>query len=251
MTRPRGWHLPEKHLTIDGAPLVGALVDFGLYFFHNAAELLARGAGPAFYLPKLESHLEARLWADVFAFAEAALGIEPGSIRATVLIETIWAAFEMDEILYELRDYAAGLNAGRWDYLFSIVKTFRDAGPGFRAAGPEHHHHGRAVHEGLLGPAGRHLPPARCLCDRRDGGLHPVPARPGDQRGGLRQGARRQDQGGRRRLRGLLGGPSRTWCRSAGRSSTPRWASGSTSWTRPCRPCMSPPRTCWTSVRCR
>ena len=128
VTRPRGWHLPEKHLMIDGAPMVGALVDFGLYFFHNAGELLARGAGPAFYLPKMESHLEARLWAEVFAYSEGALGIEPGTIRATVLIETIWAAFEMDEILYELRDYICGLNAGRWDYLFSIVKTFRDAG---------------------------------------------------------------------------------------------------------------------------
>ena len=128
VTRPRGWHLPEKHLTIDGAPLVGALVDFGLFFFHNADELLTRNAGPAFYLPKMESHLEARLWAEVFAYAEEACGIEPGTIRATVLIETIWAAFEMEEILYELRDYIAGLNAGRWDYLFSIVKTFRDAG---------------------------------------------------------------------------------------------------------------------------
>ena len=131
VTRPRGWHLPEKHLTIDGGPLVGALVDFGLYFFHNAAELLERGAGPAFYLPKMESHLEARLWAEVFAFAESALSIPGGSVRATVLIETIWAAFEMDEILYELKDYAAGLNAGRWDYLFSIIKTFRDAGEQF------------------------------------------------------------------------------------------------------------------------
>ena len=131
VTRPRGWHLAEKHLTMDGAPLVGALVDFGLYFFHNAAELLARDAGPAFYVPKLESHLEARLWAEVFAYSESALAIPRGSIRATVLIETIWAAFEMDEILYELRDYAAGLNAGRWDYLFSIVKTFRDAGAEF------------------------------------------------------------------------------------------------------------------------
>ena len=129
--RPRGWHLPEKHLTTDGAPLVGALVDFGLYFFHNARELLARGAGPAFYLPKMESHLEARLWAEVFAFSEDAVGLDRGTIRATVLIETIWAAFEMDEILYELSDYAAGLNAGRWDYLFSLVKTFRDAGADF------------------------------------------------------------------------------------------------------------------------
>jgi len=129
--RPRGWHLNEKHLTVDGEPMVGALVDFGLFFFHNAAELLAGGRGPAFYLPKMESHLEARLWAEVFAASEEHLGIEPGTTRATVLIETIWAAFEMEEILYELRDYMAGLNAGRWDYLFSIVKTFRDAGPEF------------------------------------------------------------------------------------------------------------------------
>ena len=127
--RPRGWHLPEKHLTAGGEPMSGSLVDFGLYFFHNAAELLAGGRGPAFYLPKMESHLEARLWAEVFAFAEQYVGVPTGSVRATVLIETIWAAFEMDEILYELREYASGLNAGRWDYLFSVIKTFRDAGP--------------------------------------------------------------------------------------------------------------------------
>jgi malate synthase len=129
--RPRGWHFDEEHLTLDGRPLVGALVDFGLYFFHNAAELIARGSGPYFYLPKMESHLEARLWNDVFTFAQEALGIPHGTIRATVLIETIPAAFEMDEILYELRDHAAGLNAGRWDYLFSIIKYFRDSGPSF------------------------------------------------------------------------------------------------------------------------
>ena len=129
--RPRGWHFDEEHLTLDGRPLVGALVDFGLYFFHNAAELIARGSGPYFYLPKMESHLEARLWNDVFTFAQEALGIPHGTVRATVLIETIPAAFEMDEILYELRDHAAGLNAGRWDYLFSIIKYFRDSGPSF------------------------------------------------------------------------------------------------------------------------
>jgi malate synthase len=111
--------------------VAGALVDFGLYFFHNAAELVARGRGPYFYLPKMESHLEARLWNDVFTFAEERLGIDYGTVRATVLIETINAAFEMDEILYELRDHAAGLNAGRWDYLFSLIKNFRDAGSGF------------------------------------------------------------------------------------------------------------------------
>jgi malate synthase len=127
LPRPRGWHLDEAHLTVDGKPLVGAFVDFGLYFFHNAAELIARGSGPYFYLPKMESHLEARLWNDLFTHAEAQLGIPAGTIRATVLIETITAAFEMDEILYELRDHASGLNAGRWDYLFSIIKNFRDA----------------------------------------------------------------------------------------------------------------------------
>jgi malate synthase len=129
--RPRGWHLDERHLLVDGKPVVGALVDFGLYFFHNAAELLARGTGPYFYLPKMESHREARLWNDVFSFAEQRLGIPAGTVRATVLIETIPAAFEMDEILYELREHASGLNAGRWDYLFSMIKNFRDAGAEF------------------------------------------------------------------------------------------------------------------------
>jgi len=126
VVRPRGWHLSEAHLEVDGAPASASLFDFGLYFFHNARELLDRGSGPYFYLPKMESHLEARLWNDVFAFAQDALGIPRGTIRATVLIETILAAFEMDEILYELRDHAAGLNAGRWDYLFSLIKTFRE-----------------------------------------------------------------------------------------------------------------------------
>ncbi|GAA2796618.1 malate synthase A [Crossiella cryophila] len=131
VVRPRGWHLDEAHLLVDDEPVAGALVDFGLYFFHNAAELIARGSGPYFYLPKLESHLEARLWNDVFTQAQAELDIPLGTVRATVLIETIPAAFEMDEILYELREHASGLNAGRWDYLFSIIKTFRDSGPEF------------------------------------------------------------------------------------------------------------------------
>ena len=126
LLRPRGWHLPERHLRIDGAPVSGSLFDFGLYFFHNARRLIERGSGPYFYLPKLESHLEARLWNDVFNFAQDALEIPRGTIRATVLIETILAAFEMDEILYELRDHSSGLNAGRWDYMFSIIKKFRN-----------------------------------------------------------------------------------------------------------------------------
>ncbi|MCC3272173.1 malate synthase A [Arthrobacter zhangbolii] len=129
--RPRGWHLPEKHVLIDGEPAVGALVDFGLHFFANAKQLLENGQGPYYYLPKMESHLEARLWNDIFTFAEEYVGVPQGSVRATVLIETIPAAFEMDEILYELRDHASGLNAGRWDYLFSMIKVFRDAGKSF------------------------------------------------------------------------------------------------------------------------
>jgi malate synthase len=125
VVRPRGWHLEEKHVRVDGEPMSASLFDFGLYFFHNARELLARGSGPYFYLPKLENHLEARLWNEVFDLSQDALGIPRGTIRATVLIETILAAYEMDEILYELRDHAAGLNAGRWDYLFTNNKKFR------------------------------------------------------------------------------------------------------------------------------
>ncbi|MGW7556446.1 malate synthase A [Streptomyces rimosus] len=131
VVRPRGWHLDERHLQLDGTPVPGALVDFGLYFFHNAQRLLDLGKGPYFYLPKTESHLEARLWNEIFVFAQDYVGIAQGTIRATVLIETITAAYEMEEILYGLRDHASGLNAGRWDYLFSIVKNFRDGGEKF------------------------------------------------------------------------------------------------------------------------
>jgi len=126
MVRPRGWHLNEKHVLLGGQPISGSLFDFGLYFFHNARALLESGSGPYFYLPKLESHREARLWNDVFNFAQDELGVRRGSIRATVLIETILAAFEMDEILYELREHSAGLNCGRWDYIFSFIKKFRN-----------------------------------------------------------------------------------------------------------------------------
>jgi len=126
LVRPRGWHLEEKHVEVGGRPVSGSLFDFGLYFFHNAKRLLGKGSGPYFYLAKLESHLEARLWNDVFNFAQDDLGVPRGTIRATVLIETILAAFEMEEILYELRDHSSGLNAGRWDYIFSIIKKFRN-----------------------------------------------------------------------------------------------------------------------------
>jgi malate synthase len=128
MPRPRGWHLPEKHVLVDGEPISGGLFDFGLFFFHNVLRLLSKGTRPYLYLPKMESHLEARLWNDVFIHAQEALGVDRGTIRATVLIETIPAAFEMDEILYELREHSYGLNAGRWDYMFSMIKTFRDRG---------------------------------------------------------------------------------------------------------------------------
>jgi malate synthase len=130
IVRPRGWHLVEKHWRVDGRPVAGAFVDFGLYLFHNHAELAARGTGPYFYLPKLEGHLEARLWNEVFTFAEQHLGIGHGTIKCTVLIETILAAFEMHEILYELKDYIVGLNCGRWDYIFSFIKKF-SRHPGF------------------------------------------------------------------------------------------------------------------------
>src|SRR5438309_2918190 len=126
VVRPRGWHLVERHLLIDGVPISGAVFDFGLHVFHNARRLLERGSGPYFYLPKMESHLEARLWNDVFLHAQEALGIPRGTIKATVLIETIPAAFEMEEMLYELREHSAGLNAGRWDYIFSMIKCFRE-----------------------------------------------------------------------------------------------------------------------------
>ncbi|HET9879283.1 MAG TPA: malate synthase A [Candidatus Limnocylindria bacterium] len=127
--RPRGWHLDERHVLVDGAPISASIFDFGIWFFHNARETLARGSGPYLYLPKLESHLEAALWNEVFVAAQRALDVPQGSVRATVLIETMLAAFEMDEILYELREHAAGLNAGRWDYIFSAIKKFR-ARPG-------------------------------------------------------------------------------------------------------------------------
>jgi len=123
--RPRGWHLDEKHVVIDGKPVSGGIFDFALYFFHNARELLKRGSGPYFYLPKMESHLEARLWNDIFKMAQEEMGVKQGSIKATVLIETVLAAFEMDEILWELKDHSAGLNIGRWDYIFSCIKKFR------------------------------------------------------------------------------------------------------------------------------
>src|SRR5207237_542833 len=161
VVRPRGWHLVEKHLTVDGQPISASLFDFGLTFFHTATKLAASGSGPYFYLPKLESHLEARLWNDVFVFAQDALGIPRGTIRATVLIETILAAFETDEILWELRDHSAGLNCGRWDYIFSYIKKLRRR--------PE------CVHPGLV-------PVAREVFDAHMSGPHQIGRRRDDVR---------------------------------------------------------------------
>ncbi len=183
LVRPRGWHLPERHLLVDSEPVSGSLFDFGMYFFHSGPRLLNRGLAPFFYLPKLESHLEARLWNDVFCFAQDAVGLERGTIKATVLIETLPAAFEMDEILYELRDHSAGLNAGRWDYIFSAIKVLRrrsDQG----AARPLRRDDDGPVHACLRGAAGRDLPPPRRARDRRHVGADPVPQRPGGQPGG-------------------------------------------------------------------
>ena len=200
--RPRGWHLTEKHILIDGERMSGSLVDFGLYLFHCGRRQLDRGSGPYFYLPKMESHLEARLWNDVFVRAQELLGLPLGTIRATVLIETFPAAFEMEEILYELREHSAGLNAGRWDYMFSVIKRFRTRGADFLL--PDRNAVTMTVpFRGRTPNCSCGLPQARRARDRRHGGVHPQPARPRGQRGGPRQGARRQDPRGRRRLRRL------------------------------------------------
>ena len=219
LVRPRGWHLPESHLLVDGEPMSGSLFDFGLFMFHSAKRALAGGTGPYFYLPKLESHLEARLWNDAFLHAQDAVGIPRGTIRATVLIETIPAAFEMEEILYELREHSAGLNAGRWDYIFSVIKKFRhrdDFVLPDRASGDDD----RAVHARVHGAAREDVPPARRVRDGRDGRLHPEPARPGGDRDRAREGARGQVAGGAATASTARGSHIPTSSRPRPRSST-------------------------------
>ncbi len=187
--RPRGWHLPERHVTLDGEPMSGSLFDFGLYVFHNGQALLASGKYPCFYLPKMESHLEARLWNDVFTFAEQELKLPHGTIRATVLIETILAAFEMDEILYELRDHSLGLNCGRWDYIFSFIKKFRDRPDCIlpdRVAGD----HGPALSEVLCRSADPDLPQTRRSRHGRNGGADTDQERFRGERRGYRESSR-------------------------------------------------------------
>ena len=189
---PRGWHLDERHLLVDGAPPWAPWSTSGCTSSTTPRSCSTRGSGPYFYLPKMESHLEARLWNDVFTFAAAALsGIPHGTIRATVLIETIPAAFEMEEILYELRDHASGLNAGRWDYLFSVIKYFRDAGADFVLPDRASVTDDGAVHARLYRAARADLPPARRLRDGRDGGVHPEPPRRRRSTPGARQGPAR------------------------------------------------------------
>ena len=188
LVRPRGWHLDEKHALVDGRPISGSLFDFGLYFFHNAKTLMANGSGPYFYLPKLESHLEARLWNDVFNSAQDALGVPRGTIRATVLIETIFGAFEMDEILYELREHSAGLNCGRWDYIFSFIKKFRNL-PAFVLPEPRRSHDGAAFPELLRGAADPDLPSPQHPRHGRHGGASADQERSGGESAGARKGS--------------------------------------------------------------
>jgi malate synthase len=215
LVRPRGWHLVEKHVRVDAAPVAGALFDFGLYLFHNGRRLLEKGTGPYLYLPKLESHLEAGLWDDVFTFTEEALELPHGSIKATVLIETILAAFEMDEILWELRDHSAGLNAGRWDYQFSVIKKLRHR-PEFVL--PDRNQvtmrapfmraytellvrtcHRRGAH--AMGGMAAFIPSRK----DGDGRIHPQPQGSRAERAGAREGPRGQAARGGRRLRRHLG----------------------------------------------
>ena len=201
--RPRGWHLDERHFEVDGEPISGSLFDFGLYFLRNHGR-----NGRYFYLPKLESHLEARLWNDVFCLAQDRLGVPRGTIKATVLIETILAAFEMDEILYELREHSAGLNAGRWDYIFSVIKKLGHR-PEFVLPDRGDGDDGRAVHALLLRAAREDVPPPRRARDGRHGRVHPLAARPRGERRRAREGARGQGARGVAGLRRHLGRASR------------------------------------------
>ena len=217
--RPRGWHLNEKHALVDGVPMSGSLFDFGLYFFHNAKNLMARGTGPYFYLPKMESHLEARLWNDVFNFAQDALGMPRGTIRATVLIETIFGAFEMDEILYELRDHSAGLNCGRWDYMFSFIKKFRNH-PNFMLPNRSEVTMERHFLKSYVGTADPDLPSPQHSRHGRHGGADSDQERSGGERAGAGKSPRRQAARGEGRARRHLGGASGTGFRSPRKFST-------------------------------
>ena len=207
IVRPRGWHLEEAHLLIDGQPVSASLFDFGLFFFHNAAALRGNGAGPYFYLPKMEHYEEAALWNAVFVAAQEKLGLPVGTIKATVLIETITAAFEMDEILHALKDHIVGLNCGRWDYIFSVIKTFRNRADCVlpdRGLVTMTQPFMRAYSRLLI----KTWPPARRARDGRHGSADPHQRRRRSERTGVRQGARGQGARGRRWPRRHLGCPS-------------------------------------------
>ena len=243
VVRPRGWHLPERHLLVDGKPISGSLFDFGLYMTTSAQVALDVGIGPYFYLPKLESHLEARLWNDVFLAAQQALGIPRGTIRATVLVETILAAFEMDEILYELREHSSGLNAGRWDYIFSMIKKFRTRGAEFqlpdRADVKMTVPFMRAYTELLVKTChSRGRTRSVAWLPSSPTGVTPRSMTPPSRRS-------RPTRPGRRTTASTArGSPTPTSSRSRWRSSTPSWASGRTSWTGGATRCRSPRPSC-------
>ncbi len=261
IVRPRGWHLDERHMRVDGEIVSGALVDFGLYMFHNAKRLVDRGSGPYFYLPKLEHHTEAALWNDVFVHAQDALGLDRGTVRATVLVETLPAAFQMEEILHALREHSTGLNAGRWDYIFSTIKCFRDR-PEFVTARPPRREDDRAVHARVHGAAGAHVPPPRRARDGRHGRADPVAEGPRGERAGDRRRPGGQEARGDRRLRRHVGRaprhrrprargvrrrprrPSRTRSTACARTSRSRRATSSTS---PRRRARSPRPGCATT----
>ncbi len=212
--RPRGWHLPEKHVLIDGTPISGGIFDFALYFFHNAKELIARGTGPYFYLPKLESHLEARLWNDIFVMAQDELGMPRGTIKATVLIETILAAFEMDEILYELREHSAGLNCGRWDYIFSLHQEVPQQ-PRFLPRRSRAGDDDDALHALVCRALHQDLPPPQHPRDGRHGGADSGEERREGQRRGVRAGEGRQGARGDATATTAPGSRIRAWCQLA------------------------------------
>ncbi len=240
--RARGWHLEERHILVDGEPMSGSIFDFALYFFHNAKELLARGSGPYFYLPKMESHLEARLWNSIFVRAQELLGVPQGSIRATVLIETILASFEMDEILYELRDHSAGLNCGRWDYIFSFIKKL--AGDQTMLL-PDRGQVTMTTHfmRSLLAALHQDLPPPQHLRDGRHERAHPHQVRPRREREGHRRRPRRQGARGHRRPRRHLGRASRPRPHRA-RSLRPHHAAAEPDLEATARLHTAPPPTC-------
>ena len=223
IVRPRGWHLLEKHVEVDGEPVSASIFDFAIFLFHNARNLTAKGSGPYYYLPKLESHLEARLWNDVFDFAEDELGLPHGTIKVTVLIETIVAAFEMDEILYVLKDHIVGLNCGRWDYIFSFIKKFRDD-PSLVLPREISGDDGQGFSRGLRRASDQNVPQEGRERDRRDVGIHPGEKRRQGKPARFRKCEEGQGEGGEGRARRDMG--SSSGASHAREGSVRRWDEG-------------------------